>query len=133
MSLLDDPDYNTGNDRSKNRKALNERIAEITKKRPSAYWVELLNEIGVPCGPLYTIDQTFADPQVQHLEMARPMEHQRLGELQVVGQAINMTRTPEPARMRLATPDLGEHSAEILRDLGYSDAAIADLRAREVV
>jgi crotonobetainyl-CoA:carnitine CoA-transferase CaiB-like acyl-CoA transferase len=133
LHLLDDPDYKTGALRSKNRKALNEIVAGITKKRPSAYWVELLNEIGVPCGPLYTIDQTFADPQVQHLEMARPMEHQRLGELQVVGQAINMTRTPEPARMRLATPDLGEHSAEILRDLGYSDAAIADLRAREVV
>jgi crotonobetainyl-CoA:carnitine CoA-transferase CaiB-like acyl-CoA transferase len=133
LHLLDDADYKTGALRSKNRKALNEIIAGITKKRPSAYWVELLNEVGVPCGPLYTIDQTFADPQVQHLEMARPMEHQRLGELQVVGQAINMTKTPEPARMRLATPDLGEHSAEILRDLGYSDAAIADLRAREVI
>ncbi len=62
--LLNDPDYKTGPLRSKNRKALNEKIAEITKKRPSAYWVELMNEVGVPCGPLYTIDQTFADPQV---------------------------------------------------------------------
>src|SRR5260370_277088 len=61
--LLDDPDYATGVQRSKNRKALNERIAEITKKRPAAYWVELMNEVGVPCGPVYTIDQTFADPQ----------------------------------------------------------------------
>ncbi|HZT89524.1 MAG TPA: CaiB/BaiF CoA-transferase family protein [Stellaceae bacterium] len=133
LHLLDDPDYKTGAARSKNRKALNEVIAGITKKRPSAYWIELLNEVGVPCGPLYTIDQTFADPQVQHLEMARPMDHKRLGELKVVGQAINLTKTPEPARMRLATPDLGEHTDAILRDLGYTDAAIADLRAREVV
>jgi crotonobetainyl-CoA:carnitine CoA-transferase CaiB-like acyl-CoA transferase len=93
----------------------------------------VMNEVGVPCGPLYTIDQTFGDPQVQHLEMARPMDHARLGELKVVGQAINMTRTPEPARMRYATPDLGEHSETILKDLGYNEAAIADLRARDVI
>jgi formyl-CoA transferase len=133
LHLLDDPDYKTGPSRSKNRKRLNEVIAEITKKRPSAYWVELMNEVGVPCGPLYTIDQTFADPQVQHLEMARPMDHRRLGELKVVGQAINMMRTPEPARMRHATPDLGEHSEEILGELGYTKSDIADLRAKRVL
>jgi formyl-CoA transferase len=132
MALLDDPDYATGAQRSKNRKALNERIGEITKKRPAAYWVELMNEVGVPCGPIYTIDQTFADPQVQHLEMARPVDHPKLGSIKVVGQAINMTRTPEPEKLR-PTPDLGQHTEEILRELGYNDAAIVELRAREVV
>jgi crotonobetainyl-CoA:carnitine CoA-transferase CaiB-like acyl-CoA transferase len=127
--LLTDPDYATGPARSKNRKQLNATISEITKQKPSNYWIELLNEVGVPCGPVYTIDETFGDPQVVHLEMARPMDHKRLGELQVVGQAINMTRTPEPARMRIPTPDLGEHNDEILRELGYNQADISDLRA----
>jgi formyl-CoA transferase len=130
--LLSDPDYATGAARSKNRKALNERIAEITKKRPAQYWIELMNEVGVPCGPIYSIDQVFADPQVQHLEMARPVKHPKLGPMKVVGQAINMTRTAEPAELR-PTPDLGQHTDEVLRELGYNDAAIADLRAKEVV
>ena len=132
MHLLDDPDYATGQARSKNRKVLNEKIGELTKKRPSAYWVELMNEVGVPCGPIYTIDQTFADPQVQHLEMARPIDHPKLGPLKAVGQAINMTRTPEPDKLR-PTPGLGEHTDDILHGLGYSDEKIADLRAREVL
>jgi formyl-CoA transferase len=132
MTLLDDPDFATSVARSKNRKAVNEKLAEITKKRPSAYWIELMNEVGVPCGPIYTIDQTFGDPQVQHLEMARPIDHPKLGPLNAVGQAINMTRTPEPEKLR-PTPGLGEHTDEILRKLGYGDDKIADLRAREVI
>ena len=130
--LLEDPDYATGPRRSKNRAALNAKIAEITKKRPSAYWIELLNEVGVPCGPLYTIDRVFADPQVEHLEMARPVDHPRLGAIKVVGQAINMTATPEPEKPR-ATPDLGEHTEEVLEELGYGRAEIEDWRARGIV
>ena len=106
--------------------------AEITRQRPSAFWIGLLNEAGVPCGPIYTIDQTFADPQVQHLQMARPIDHPKLGPLKAVGQAINMTRTPEPEKLR-PTPDLGQHTDEVVRGLGYSDDAIADLRTRAVV
>jgi crotonobetainyl-CoA:carnitine CoA-transferase CaiB-like acyl-CoA transferase len=132
MPLLHDPDYATGAERSKNRKALNQRIAAITRKRPSAYWIELLNEVGVPCGPIYTIDQTFADPQVRHLEMARPINHPKLGRFEAVGQAINMTRTSEPEMLR-PTPELGQHTDAILHELGYDEDRIAGLRARAVI
>jgi crotonobetainyl-CoA:carnitine CoA-transferase CaiB-like acyl-CoA transferase len=132
MALLGDPDYATGAERSNNRKTLNQRIAEITRRRPSAYWIELLNEVGVPCGPIYRIDETFADPQVRHLEMARPIDHPKLGRLAAVGQAINMSRTPEPETLR-PTPDLGEHTDAILREFGYDEKQIAGLRARAVI
>jgi formyl-CoA transferase len=132
MALLGDPDYAAGADRSTNRKALNQRIAEVTKRRPSAYWIELMNEVGVPCGPINTIDQTFADPQVQHLAMARPIDHPKLGPLAAVGQAINMSRTPEPESLR-PSPDLGQHTEAILHELGYDEQTIAGLRARAVI
>ena len=64
--------------------------------------------------------------------MARPIDHPKLGAIKAVGQAINMTRTPEPEKLR-PTPGLGEHTQEVLREIGYSDAAIAELRANEVV
>ncbi len=130
--LLQDPLYASGPLRSKNRKSLNEKIALIIRERPSAYWIELLNEVGVPCGPIYTIDQVFADPQVMHLEMARPSRHRRLGPLKLVGQAINMTATPEPEELS-ATPDLGEHKEEVLMELGFSEAEIEDLAARQII
>lgn len=128
----DDPRFATGKLRSKNRRALNERIAAITETRPSAEWVEHLNAAGVPCGPINRIDQTFADPQVRHLGIATPMDHPELGTLQVVGQPVHLEATPQPGAARLATPALGQHTDEVLAGLGYDVAAIADLRQRGV-
>ena len=130
--LLDDPDYATGGLRSDNRASLNARIAAVTPSRTSAEWISVLNEAGVPCGPINTIDQTFADPQVQALGIARPLAHPLLGDLHVVGQAINLARTPQPPSHR-PTPELGEHSDEILRDLGMDAEAIRGLRDNGVI
>ena len=130
--LLDDPDYATGGLRSDNRASLNARIAAVTPSRTSAEWISVLNEAGVPCGPINTIDQTFADPQVQALGIARPLAHPGLGDLHVVGQAINLARTPQPPNHR-PTPELGEHTDEILRGLGMDDEAIQGLRDNGVI
>ena len=131
-ALLDDPDYADNELRSKNRKALNARISEVTPSRTSAEWIEVLNEAGVPCGPINTIDATFADPQVQALGIARPMPRPQLGDTHVVGQAINLARTPQPPSHR-ATPELGEHTDEILGSLGLDGDAIRELRENGVI
>ena len=129
--LLDDANYATDAGRSEHRDALNQAIAEITVTRSSADWVETLNAAGVPSGPIYAIDQVFADPQVQHLAMAQSVEHPVLGEIELVGQAAALSRTP--SRMRMPTPELGEHTDAVLGALGYDGAGIADLRRRGVV
>ncbi len=130
--LGDDPRFANGKLRSKNRQALNEKIAAITATRPGAEWVEHLNAAGVPSGPINGIDQTFADPQVRHLGIATPMDHPELGMLRVVGQPVHLEATPQPGATRLATPALGQHTDEVLAGLGYDRAAIADLRQRGV-
>jgi crotonobetainyl-CoA:carnitine CoA-transferase CaiB-like acyl-CoA transferase len=127
-----DPAFATDRSRAQNREKTNALLQSVLETDTSENWIAKLNKAGVPSGPVYAMDQVFADPQVEHLEMARPVHHPKLGDMKVVGQAINMTRTPEPAELR-PTPDLGQHTDEVLRDLGYNDAAIADLRAREVV
>ena len=122
------PDYATAGARSANRDALNAVLSEITQQKSSDTWIKLLNDAGVPCGPIYSIDQVFANPQVEHLQMKRPTTHPQLGELQLLGQALNLTATPEPERLRPA-PNLGEHTDEILAELGYDPQLIDTLRA----
>ncbi len=77
------------------------------------------------------MDEMFADPQVKHLKMAHPVKSPKLGDIEVIGQAINMNRTP--FEMRSATPEQGEHTESVLADAGYSAAAIADFRKRGIV
>jgi crotonobetainyl-CoA:carnitine CoA-transferase CaiB-like acyl-CoA transferase len=129
--LADHPDYRGGRQRSQNRQALNAAIEAITVTRDSAEWIECFNKAGVPAGPIYAIDQVFADPQVKHLEIAQPVQHATLGRLELVGQAVTLSRTP--SRLKTASPDPGEHSDAILRELGYGDGEIASLRERHIV
>ncbi|MGE0768175.1 MAG: CaiB/BaiF CoA transferase family protein [Hyphomicrobiaceae bacterium] len=130
--LVRDPDFATGGKRSENRKTLNERLGTVTRTNTSDHWIAALNKAGVPCGPINTIDKTFAEPQVKHIGIARKVRHKKLGEMRVVGQPINMSRFPQPEALG-ATPERGEHSAEVLAALGYSEGDIAALRTKGVV
>ena len=131
--LVDDPKFDRGGARSDNRDELNAIINDRIGQEPSEHWVDLLNEVGVPCGPIYTVDQVFADPQVKHLKIAKTQHHPKLGDINLVGQAINLTKTPEPDEFRLPVPELGEHTDSILDHLGYGADQIADMKSRDIV
>jgi len=129
--LTEDPAYATPAERSRNRDALNAALALILRQQSSAHWIETLNAAGVPCGPINTIDQVFADPQVRHLGLARPAPSHERGDIELVGQPILMSRTP--SSICTPPPLMGEHTDEILRGLGYDDERIAELREAEVI
>jgi formyl-CoA transferase len=131
--LAEHPDYISAKLRSQNRAQLNQVIGEIMAKRSSQDWIESLSEAGVPCGPINSIDQTFAEPQVQHLGIAQPMHHPSKGTINVVGQPVHLERTPQPGEIRLATPELGADTDEVLAEIGYDQAKIDELRASGVV
>ena len=129
--LINDERFKTGALRSRNRVELNAAISEITKCRPGQYWVDLLNKAGCPCGPIYSMDGVFSDPQVEHLQMATPVSHPALGTFNVVNQAVKLSRTP--SSVRTATPEQGEHTDEILAALGYDAGAINGFHSDGVV
>ena len=127
----DSADYGTGDDRFKNRDQLNADIAEIMEQKTSAEWVDELTDAGVPCGPIYSIDEMFADPQVQHLGIAQPIMTDPFGETQAVAQPFELTRTP--SSFAAPPPTRGQHTEEILEELGISTEEYAKLREQSVV
>jgi crotonobetainyl-CoA:carnitine CoA-transferase CaiB-like acyl-CoA transferase len=124
--LLKDQDFAGNERRAQNRARLNAELNQAFRRKTSAQWVETLNRAGVPCGPIYRIDEVFADAQVQHLGVAAPLEHPRLGRFNVLNQAVRLSRTP--AAVASATPEIGQHTEEILRELEYRAADIERLR-----
>jgi len=129
--LLADARFKTASDRSKNRKALAVELEKAFATRTSADWVELLNAKGVPSGPILNVKEMFENEQVQHLQMAVPVKHPALGEVRVQAPPVTLSRTP--ASVRLHSPDPGEHTDEILGELGFSGDEIKSLRADKVV
>lgn len=125
------PEFANSALRLENRDALVAAISERTRTRTSGEWVDRLNAAGVPCGPIYRMDQVFADPQVEHLGIAAPVDHPVLGRIRLVGQPLHLSGSA--FAIRSATPEQGEHTEEVLEDLGYDAAGIADLQQRKVV
>jgi formyl-CoA transferase len=125
------PEWRSQVNRSEHRKAINAAIADVTRSKPSAYWIGLLEQVGIPCGAINTIDKVFADPQVQHLGIATPVQSPKLGDLRLLASPLNMIGVPKGVRN--ATPEAGEHTDEIMRTLGYSAQEIERLRASGVV
>jgi len=129
----DKPEWRTSKGRSNDRAAVNAAIGEITRTQTAEYWINIFDEAGIPCGPIYTIDQVFADAQVQHLGMATEMRRSAAngGDTRVVASPLNFSGLRRD--IRLPTPGAGDHTDEVLLSVGYSEAEIAALRERGIV
>jgi crotonobetainyl-CoA:carnitine CoA-transferase CaiB-like acyl-CoA transferase len=101
------------------------------KARPSAEWLERFEAHGVPAGPIYRMDEVFADPQVRHLGIAEPVSHPETGDMELVGQPVTLSRTP--AAIVSPIPDKGGHTDDILAAAGFQPSEIADLRRAGVI
>ena len=129
--LADEPDFATARSRYYNREKVNAAISELLLHKTSSEWIAIFNGASVPCGPAYTMDQVFDDPQVKHMGIVQPVTHPTLGQLDLIGQPVILSRTP--SQLVSATPERGEHTVDILLNLGYDDNAIAGFRESGVI
>ncbi|MCA3178516.1 MAG: CoA transferase [Burkholderiaceae bacterium] len=129
--LRDDPRFAKDTDRAKNRAALNETLAGVFRGRTTDDWIERLNALGVPCGPILRVDEVFADPQVVHGGMVATVPHPTRGELEVLAPTATLSRTP--GRLERALGPKGWDTDGVLAELGYSAEEVAALRAEGTV
>ena len=125
------PEFKEAEDRAKNRKALNAEMTRALASKTSTEWVDIFNKAGVPCGPIYRMDQVFADPQVKHMQASAEVQHRRLGKLRLINQPVKLSRTP--AKLVAATPERGEHTEEVLAGLGFSKGDIEKMKKEGIV
>jgi formyl-CoA transferase len=129
--LFEHPDFRAAEDRAKNRKQLNDTLNRAFATKTSAEWVQILNKAGVPCGPIYRMDQVFADEQVKHVGAAAEVTHRKLGRLRLINQPVKLSRTP--AKLAAATPERGEHTDEVLMEMGFGKKQIEQLKSEGIV
>jgi len=130
-SLLDDKRYVDSNLRHRNREALAETIESVTLTRPTAHWLALLGEAGVPCAPIQNFGQVFSDPHLLSREYFWDAPHPKAGSVRQLGSPMRFSGTP--VRRGKAGPLLGEDSAALLGELGYSDDEVGRLVEKHVV
>jgi len=128
---LEMDEFKNAKERLKNRDYLNKLIEEVTIAKTSDEWVEKLEKVGVPCGPINSIDKVFDDPQVKHLGIAQSIDTIPFGQTQLVGQPFNLSRSPSIMKQR--PPEKGEHNEDVLLDLGYSSEELDELKSKNII
>ena len=128
---LEMDEFKNAKERLKNRDYLNKLIEEVTITKTSDEWVDKLEKVGVPCGPINSIDKVFKDPQVKHLGIAQSIDTIPFGQTQLVGQPFNLSRSPSIMKQR--PPEKGEHNEDVLLDLGYSSEELDELKSKNII
>ena len=128
---LEMEEFKDAKNRLKNRDHLNSLIEELTVTKSSNEWVEKLEKVGVPCGPINSIDKVFEDPQVKHLGIAQSVDTIPFGETKLVGQPFNLSRTPSSLKQR--PPEKGEQNSDVLSELGFSPKELNDFKNQEII
>lgn len=131
--LANNADYKSVEGRLRNREAVWKEVNKITSQLSTAELVEKMNSVGIPCGPINTIGEAFGDEQVKFLNMTKTASHPSLGEFELLRSPINLSAFVQGGRFEKPGPELGEHSAEILREFGYSDQQIAELQDNGII
>ena len=132
-ALFDDPDYQTLTDRSSRHKKIKEDMNKVTSQRTVSDLVEVLNDAGVPTGPINDIGEGFEDAQVKHLKLAKSAPHAELGDLNLVRSPINLSQFPQSESFDNAAPDPGANSVEVLEQLGFDQLRISKLQEEGVI
>jgi crotonobetainyl-CoA:carnitine CoA-transferase CaiB-like acyl-CoA transferase len=129
--IVNDPKYATNSMRVENREELIKIIDNIICTKEAEEWLNILNDAGVPCGPIYTMDKLFSDPQVLHRKMVQELEHPKAGTIKVTGVPIKLSDTP--GEILSAPPFLGQHTSEILHELGYNQKDIDAMYQENII
>ena len=124
-------EFKDAKQRLKNRDYLNKLIEEVTISKTSDEWVEKLEKVGVPCGPINSIDKVFSDPQVKHLGIAQSVDTIPFGQTELVGQPFNLSRSPSIMKQR--PPEKGEHNADVFLDLGFSNEELDEFKSKNII
>ncbi len=125
------PEFATNDLRMKNRHQIKAIVQEKTAKQSMSHWIKVLNEAGVPCGPVMNLEEVFDDKQVIHQDMLLRVEHPGHGTVNMTGFPLKLSETP--CRIQSPAPKLGEHTADVLRGIGYSDRSIAELKKTKII
>ena len=128
---IEKKEFKNAKERLKNRDFLNKLIEEVTISKTSDEWVEKLEKVGVPCGPINSIDKVFSDPQVKHLGIAQSVDTIPFGETELVGQPFNLSRSPSIMKQR--PPEKGEHNEDVLLDLGFSIEELDEFKSKNII